>query len=201
MAIRVIQSYAMKVYFALGSMLALCAAASANLLTNGDFEATTFSSPYETLTGNQLQGWTIFGGNVAGIVPGYLNAPSQEIDLSGTVDVTPGTSGISQTVTTTAGKYYYVSFDVYAGPATGYTGGVDLLVGGNLVASNVQGNRSTVTYTFKGNGSDLIEFRSSQGNVSHIDNASIVATPAPGAMIAFGLSAVGARVRRRRSAK
>ncbi len=177
--------------------LALAAVSSANLVVNGDFQSSTFSAPYQTLTGSQLPGWTIVGRDVAGIVSPYLNAPNQEIDLSGVTDATPGTTGISQTIATVAGRFYTLSFDVYAGSSfTGYNGGVDYMLNGNTVATNLQGSRSTFNFGFVATGSSTtLAFMSNNGNVSHIDNVSL-STPAPGAAIAF---AVGAIRRRRRN--
>ncbi|RYG37424.1 PEP-CTERM sorting domain-containing protein [bacterium] len=188
----------MKLFVSFALVATLSAAASANLVVNGDFESDSYpAGNYQVITGS-FTGWTVIGGNVAGLGAGYLSSPSQEIDLSGTID-TSGT-GITQNIATLAGQSYELTAQIYAGAGfTPYTGGVDVLVDGITVATNVQGTNSIFSYTFTAGSSTDITFLSNNGNVSHIDNVTLNAVPEPASMAALGLGGL-ALLRRRRKA-
>ncbi|RYG43612.1 hypothetical protein EON79_16660, partial [bacterium] len=175
----------MKLFVSLAFAGILSAAASANLVVNGDFESDAYpANGYQNITGS-FTGWTVIGANVAGLGTGYLTSPSQEMDLSGTVD-TSGT-GITQTIATTVGQSYELTAEIYAGAGfTGYNGGVDILVNGVTVATNAQGANSIFSYTFTAGASTELTFLSNNGNVSHVDNITLNAVPEPASMAALG---------------
>jgi len=160
-------------------LVALTAVSSANLVVNGDFQAASYPTNGFTSPLGSLSGWTILSvGNVAGIGVGYLGAPSQEIDVSGTAD--RANSGISQTLSTLPGYLYEVKFDIYTGFGRNQTGGVDASFGSTALGTNLQGQNSgngRKTYTFTvaaGSNSDAIKFTNANtGRVAHVDNVSV----------------------------
>ena len=87
-----------------------------DVVQNGSFEQPTAIAPtFDTLTGEQLDGWVIEQGNVDLISPGYWNASegAQSVDLDG---LSPG--AISQAVSTVPGQRYDLTFDYSANPET-----------------------------------------------------------------------------------
>jgi hypothetical protein len=135
-----------------------CATSGASLITNGSFElpVVTSGSYQEFSTGDALSGWTVTGapGNVDVIsttfTSGGFSFPaedgSQALDLTGTSN---SSTGVSQTVSTTPGVTYQLSFwvgnVVNPGGAFGTTSTVDVLVNGMqlLAAENTQGAGTT----------------------------------------------------------
>jgi len=160
-------------------LVALTAVSSANLVVNGDFQSGSYPNNNFTSPLGSLSGWTILGvGNVAGIGQGYLNAPSQEIDLSGTAD--QAGSGISQTLSTLPGYFYEISFDVYTGFGANQNGGVNATFGATALGTDLKGQNSgngRKTYTFNvaaGTNADAITFiNANTGKVAHVDNVSV----------------------------
>jgi choice-of-anchor C domain-containing protein len=115
----------MKTRSIVGAMLAVVASISIagsvlafSGVTNGSFETGTFSgAPWDTLfPGNtNLTGWTVDSGSVDWTGSYWpASAGSRSIDLSGNE---PG--AISQTLATTTGNTYAVSFDLSGNPACG----------------------------------------------------------------------------------
>jgi len=107
-------------------------------VTNGSFETGTHSgAPFDTLSvgSTNLTGWTITSGTIDW-VNSYWQAKdgSKSLDLSGT-----GSGAISQTLATTIGKNYVVSFALSGNP----DGGPAVKT---LVVSATGG--ATTTYTF-----------------------------------------------------
>lgn len=93
-------------------------AAQVDLLTNGSFEdgpTIPSNSSYATLPGGSgaIPGWVVTGGSIDYI--GTAHPPSdgqRAIDLDGAFS----TGGISQTMTTTTGARYVVTFDLSGNP-------------------------------------------------------------------------------------
>lgn len=167
-------------------LVALTAVSSANLVVNGDFQAASYPNNGFTSPLASLSGWTILGvGNVAGIGQGYLGAPSQELDVSGTADT--ANSGISQVLPTIGGFLYEIKFDVYTGFNTTQNGGVNASFGATALGTNLKGQNSgngRKTYTFMVNAASAnqaIKFtNAATGRVAHVDNVSVVeAVPEP----------------------
>jgi choice-of-anchor C domain-containing protein len=88
--------------------------ASANLLTNGSFEAGTGGSPFTTkgVGSPDITGWSIDGGTVD-YIDGYWAASDgvRSIDIAG-----DAIGSISQAFATIVGSTYTVSFDLSANP-------------------------------------------------------------------------------------
>ncbi len=166
-------------YGAIFGLVALSAVSSANLVVNGDFQAASYPANGFTSPLGSLAGWSILGtGNVAGIGLGYLGAPSQEIDVSGTADT--ANSGISQSLSTLSGYLYEIKFDIYTGFGRNQTGGVNASFGSTALGTNLQGlnsgnGRKTYTFTVPAGGSsDAIKFtNAATGRVAHVDNVSV----------------------------
>ncbi len=175
-------------------LVALSAVSSANLVVNGDFQAASYPNNGFTSPLSSLAGWTILSaGNVAGIGLGYLGAPSQEIDVSGTADAANG--GISQSLSTLNGYFYEVKFDIYTGFGRNQTGGVNASFGSNNLGTNLQGQNSgngRKTYMFTvqaGSNSEAIKFvNANTGRVAHVDNVSVTqVVPEPATMAGMSM--------------
>ena len=103
--------------FAVGIVVALAAvgASPAAFVVNGGFEDPSLADTagYQTVLAGQttITGWTVGGTSVDIVANSFFTGnPSdsnQSIDLQGT----PGPGSVSQTVTTTAGQAYLVTFD------------------------------------------------------------------------------------------
>lgn len=90
-------------------LLAASANCRAGLIINGGFESPAAASPFETMTGSQLTGWTVTSGSVD-LINGYWPASEgqQSIDLAGS---TRDGGTIEQAFATTPGASYVLTFD------------------------------------------------------------------------------------------
>lgn len=213
----------MKKLAILASLVFSSVGAYANLILNGDFEQ--YLHPLNSYTlvnaGNiatYIPNWHYVGPsshNIALLGATYLGQPTQEVDVSGGSDIVP--SGLYQSVATTAGQAYSLTFQVFTGEAYGHSGGVNLSVyegsptnpndgtltgvGASLVsATNLKGNNAlgaaglkTYTYTFVATTSmTTINFMmtTSGQRVSQIDNVVLESVPEPISMALMAGSAL-----------
>ncbi len=201
-----------------------------DLITNGSFENP--SSSYTVLApgSGSVPGWTVSGGDVeifgindfvgsgnfvrTGITPSSsVTEGLQTLDLSyGALNAT-----ITQTVNTTAGTNYKLSFDL--GTVKGVSGRTGianfaLFVNGNVAGIyNVSTESTTSIYyeskshTFTGTGSDTIAFSSigafnNPGGVKQdfhfIDNVSLTVVPEPSSTALLSLGGLALILRRRK---
>jgi hypothetical protein len=210
---------------ALLPFLVVSGAAKADLIVNGSFESRVIPNGTQAeFTGDQIPGWTIFGGNgqifnttyQEGGVTFNAQSGNQSIDISGTTN-NPG-QGISQTVATQIGREYQLSF--YLGNPAGFnpdTGAVvDLSIDNGLPVSYVNGDTTPGFMNWKHfsvdfvatSGSTTLEFTygSSPPNyVSALDNvtlsevserASLNAVPEPASLTFLGIAMVSGVVGR-----
>jgi len=112
-------------------LAAACPASFTNLLTNGGFEQPTAAVPFETLSTAIVPGWSIASGTQVDLINGYWKSfeGTQSLDLNG-----PGPSSISQSLTTTKGVWYKLSFMYSGNPVQGGLKTMDVLWGSSLVA-------------------------------------------------------------------
>src|SRR5438105_1537310 len=126
----------------------------ANLLVNGSFETPVVTpGTFANFTTNStaITGWTVFGPAVSVVsgtfTSGALSFPAQDgvqwLDLTGP---TSGPSeGVNQTVTTTPGQTYNLSFYVgnIVGGGFGSTSTVGVLVNGSQIATETNSTPGT----------------------------------------------------------
>jgi hypothetical protein len=195
--------------------LACCAALSlalnshANLLVNGSFES--YGGPGNSNIGQGLTDWTISGGVdivfSTGVEPYYWQAADGDVSLSLSYF---GPSSVSQSLITTAGQTYQITFsmaaEIYGGPATRT---MDVLWNNTTVGSpsfqyTGQGPTSMGWVEFNlnvvGTGNDTLTFLATSAGPygPALDKVSIVAVPEPttAGLLAIGLLAFGTCRRR-----
>lgn len=176
---------------------------AANLVTNGDFE-----------TGS-LSGWTVAGGGsfpwgptTSGPVSGTFAATTGCVGAACTTIGSAGRMSLGQTLATTAGDIYTLSFD-FAG--MGGVNGLNVLWNGASIFTlfndlNVALTTYTVTGLVGAGGGSTLEFLGRQDpGFNRLDNVSVdlavpaaVPEPATWAMMLVGFGAIGAAMRRRR---
>lgn len=183
-------------------------AAPVELLVNGSFEATQRATGSWSNYAN-LPGWT--GGqygielrnNVFGVAPDGVNFV--ELD-------TTRNSSISQTVLTTLGQHYTLSFQFQDRPGVATSSqGLTVDWGGNAIGhvnNSLNGGWQTQTYSLIGDGSAMnlkfIATGTSDSLGTSLDNVSLTtAVPEPEtyAMLLAGMGLVGMAARRRKAAK
>lgn len=176
------------------ALLAISAAASANLVTNGDFEAgpaPTIANPYPT-----PDGWTLTGTDtsLSGIAPGGPGASVYEY-LSATF---VSTADLSQTLSTVAGGHYNLGIDLQLDG----NGFINIVFDGNVVLTETNTGGLWQTFNLSnliatGANTTLEIVSENDTSFNAVDNV-MVNTPEPGALalIALGLGAL--RLVRRR---
>ncbi|MQA21842.1 DUF642 domain-containing protein [Rugamonas rivuli] len=205
--------------------LAMAAHAGATeLITNGSFEAGTIvpnhsdAGSQQLLSGDSstLAGWTVIGGSDIAWIglgnPYSLNASDGNnfLDLTGWHDNNSTGAGVKQTIATTAGATYVLSFDI--GNSINYNYGINdslFVTAGSVVGQQVWttvNNQASswehVTMTFVASGATTdVSFGGGKA-VWYIglDNVSVTAVPEPSSalMLGAGLLGMGAWLRRRR---
>lgn len=197
------------------SALALHTTASAALVRNGSFEDVSPAAGVQTQAPGTwavygtLDGWATTAGSgieVRNAIAGTASDGSNYVELDSF-----GNTTMAQTILTTVGAYYTLSFDYSprAGVAAG-SNGIDVLWNNTLlnlspITANGIGlsNHAWTTFIFGvvGTGSDLLSFRSVGTNDSlggSLDNVRLVPEPAMLASFAAGLAALGLASKRRR---
>lgn len=198
------------VVLGLAAALSNMSVASTNLVTNGDFESSTFSGGFTTYAAGSgsLASWTIEDGSVD-LINTYWAAASgnYSLDLSGNFD-----GIISQNLSTVVGQRYHVSFSMAGNPDDSSDLVKTIQVGLSqqpLYTFNVAGkSHSNMGWETKGFDfiatatSSKLFFAGTQESAygAALDNISVTAVPEPGAYAMF-LAGLGmmAGVARRRS--
>lgn len=210
---------------AAASLLVAGSATAQNLITDGSFESPAVAAAvgYEVFTpsASSLPSWSVTGTEVAVVGSTFVEAGvafvaesgNQWMDLSG-LGAPNLTNGIVQSVATTSGLQYQLSF--YLGSA--YTGSgpylsptLDLSLNGgprvsytnsNIVTNGLMNWQFfTTTFTATSATSSIAFYYGATGAsvwAVGLDNVSMTVVPAPGALAAFAAVAAAGRRRRMR---
>ncbi len=220
---------------AIGTFLAACLCASApvataaNLLVNGDFESPAPADGKFIIVGGgsgALTGWTVTGpaNNAVALLNTNYTEPRISFEAQSgqtSLDITGGgnsgpTSGISQSVNTTAGQRY--TLDFWVGNADGRDNGdnylgassVDLRIdgaeiqpftNGDLTLDAVNWREFSWSFTAAGPTTNIAFFNATTGDAyAGLDHVGLSAVPEPAswAMMIVGFGFAGAGLRRRR---
>ena len=204
--------------FLLAIALAAAAPVRAALIINGDFSADGWPAgtitPGSTATPNKLTsitGWSLLpDNNIVAIGPGVASIPTYALELTGWGDNIIN-SGLSQTLGTTAGSNYTISFMVYDIGAS--ISKINFSLNGNLLGSNLNAQGGSIvggttkgqqySYNFTAAGSDVISFlwpgpaNSTQVSIlADVQVTSAAAVPEPGSWAAAALLVGGAALAR-----
>lgn len=200
-------------------------AAAANLVVNGDFEAAPapIGGYSQYFGGNTFTGWTVTGNDVividknyseSGLVFNAQGGSQNAIDLTGAGN-TGAADGITQTIATTPGKVYRLSFYVGNASPTGGNAGsytqpstLNLSIDGGAVQSftnatntpfGIDYQKFTLTFT-AGGATNLLFTNGTVGdNMLGLDTVTVTAVPEPAtwALMLGGFLMVGFAARRR----
>jgi hypothetical protein len=199
--------------------------ASANLITNGGFGDVDGTFTDNTGTGgdnvpvgsSDITGWTISGAYPAlwiprrtpalygGLEPSPSNPSAFLLDLTGTVNTAPYDS-VSQTIATTTGAHYTLTFDLGSAMQWGFPDGVTASAGstsgtftstGTGSSTNFWNSSETLNFVASGP-STLITLAGASGfSYIGVDNVAVVETspggvpePSTWAMILLGFAGV-----------
>lgn len=189
------------------------ASASANLLTNGDFESgnTGFSSDYTFVTSNSTEGQYTVSSTPSSFNGAFFNIPDHTTGSGKYMIVNGATSGSPklwrQTITVTAATSYifdgFYSTAVAGGPAN-----LQLLINGQAVGSsftlpNAVGTWMNANQVWNSGASTSATLELVNTNLStfpndfYVDDLSFEPVPEPGTMTVLGLG-IAAILRKRR---
>ena len=200
-------------------------AQAANLLTNGSFEDTTnfVNQGNDTMDLNvgstSMPGWTVSGSHYVSWIgptnPFNLTASpsggSYFLDLTGYIAGAPF-SGVTQTIATSAGASYLLTFDLGSSPQWGLQDGLTATAGSASAVftstnSGAQTNlwqAESLAFTASGSTTTISLIGNSGVNYIGLDNVSVVQTaagvpePAIWTMMLIGFGGIGAALRTRR---
>ncbi len=213
---------------AFAMLAAIPATAATNLVVNGDFESDPASNGgyIQYVGGNTFTGWSVLGNDVivinknyseSGLVFNAQGGSDNAIDLTGGGNTGP-TDGIVQTVATTLGQMYRLTFYVgnaspTGGNAINYTQPSTIAVsldGGpaqnftNAVNTPFGINYKKFSFKFLAAGPTALAFNNATvgDNMLGLDTVSVTAVPEPSmwAMLLAGFGFVGFATRRRNRA-
>jgi choice-of-anchor C domain-containing protein len=181
----------------IASVGAIVATCQANLVTDGDFEVPIANAVFQTFGPGAMGAWTVTPDSVD-LIRSYWQPSGgrQSLDLAGN-----GSGGIQQTIATTAGVTYRLTFDMSGNPDG--APGIKTLVASlgassqafsyTLTGANSRGNMlwTTMIVDFVaglGN-SSLLSFRDTDGTPygAALDNISLTPVPEPTTMVAGAL--------------
>jgi choice-of-anchor C domain-containing protein len=200
------------------ALAAFAVPAHANLVTNGSFEAGAFGSPpngYNSLTigSTVITGWTVFSDQIAwidNVNPFSLSAQdgSKFLDLQDPANTGSPFGGVTQTISTTTGQAYRLTF--YIGALESNTPDPNL---GGPVTIQASAGATSMNFTFTPpansgmqwmpfdlaftatSSSTAISLLSIAGENFHgLDNVSVVAVPEAQAWLLMAVVAAGACV-------
>lgn len=182
-------------------------AAVPNLITNGDFEATSglITGDFMTfLNGSSgITGWDIGATSVDLIKNSYNAINVTSVDMLGT----PGPGQISQSFGALAGTVYTLGFDLGRNP---FSHGADVTVNFGDQTGSFSGNNLvahyTMSFTAQTSAVSLLSFASVGGDGysgAVLDNVSVTSVPEPEtyALLLAGLGFIGFTTRRKAAAK
>lgn len=215
----------LNVLASISSLFVLAATSQANLIQNGGFESPVVTpgsyiqyNAGDTFTG----GWVVGGHDVDLVSSTYAEAGIVFNSNSGlaSVDLTgggnSGANSVSQTIPTSTGMRYAVSFYVgraqstvtgdYSGPASI---SMTLLVNNttqtftnsNVLSGGIEWTLFTTSFVAQGSSTTLTFTNQTSGasNFAGLDDVDVTAVPGPQALAVFGLGLLG-RARRNRKA-
>jgi choice-of-anchor C domain-containing protein len=186
-------------FFSSAALASVSFVQAANLVTNGSFEVPVTATNTTIAAGSSaLTGWQISGTSGIDLVHDSVWQPSDGLQSISLNWVSPST--LTQTILTSPGQMYQLSFDMaaeaYGGPATRT---MDVFWNGNLVESasfaytgqppSAMGWQNHFAMVVAGpGGSDMLQFVSTTPDNfgPALDNVALNAVPEPGTFVVWG---------------